>query len=138
MLFSRKRGRTIRADIIPLVDVMFFLLVFFMLFSTLETSPSGLNIKLPKAETARSQQATSFVVWIDETGQRYVDQEPVSAETLRELVSKALANNPALMIIIKADRNTLYEHIVAVMDDIRSVGGYRIGLAVERSARQEE
>ena len=63
--FRRTGRRKPKVDIVPMVDVMTFLIVFFMLFTTFRTNPAGLDIKLPRAETATPQQATTTVVTID-------------------------------------------------------------------------
>ena len=59
--FRRTQRRKPRIDIVPMVDVMTFLIVFFMLFTTFRTNPAGLDIKLPRAETATAHKTSTTV-----------------------------------------------------------------------------
>lgn len=131
MAIERRRVKRIRLDIIPMIDVIFFLLVFFMLFTTFKTTPAGLNIELPKAVTAQEQQPSELVVNISKDGVMYVNGEQVTSQRLKALVKDRLKKQPDLFVIIKADKQALYDYVVQAMDDVRAVGGYRLGLAVQ-------
>ena len=67
MNFQRSKRRRNSPDITPLIDVMFFMLVFFMVFSTLKTEPMGLDVELPRAVTGTAQTSTSFEVVVDKS-----------------------------------------------------------------------
>lgn len=131
-----ERGRTPRPrlEIIPMIDVMLFLLVFFMMFTTFREAPTGLNVDLPRGTTAVSQPAGQFEVAVDRTGALYAGGRRVTAAELQRQVAEALRRRPDLFIIIRGDKEARYEHVVAAMDAVRAAGGYRLGLAVELSS----
>lgn len=132
MNFQRSKRRRNSPDITPLIDVMFFMLVFFMVFSTLKTEPMGLDVELPRAVTGTAQTSTSFEVLVDKFGAFYVSGRSVTGTELEQDLAARLQVNPDIFVIVKADKEVRYEHVVRALDHIRGVGGYRLGLAVEQ------
>lgn len=130
MLVQRPARKKPNVQIVPLIDVIFFILVFFMLFTTFRTQPAGLNLELPKAATSDKQSPSQVTVSIPADGRMYLGDRQVTSAALRSEVSKALQRRPDLFVVIRADKNARYDYVVQAMDDIRQVGGYRFGLAV--------
>lgn len=128
-MFERKIRRKSRVDIIPMIDVLFFLLVFFMLFTTFKTTPFGLQIELPKAVTSQPQRTEAFIVHITSDGSFFLKNDVISAEQLEVKIRHEIEANPDLPVIIKADKNTPYRFVVNVMDIARKAGAYRLALA---------
>lgn len=132
MNFERTKKRPISPDITPMIDVVFFLLVFFMVFFTVRTAPLGLDVELPRAVTGNPQASASFEVVVDQSGAFYISGSRVSSSQLSEATAERLQVNPEVIVIVKADKQVRYEHVVAALDIVRGVGGNRIGLAVEQ------
>ncbi|NMB45162.1 MAG: biopolymer transporter ExbD [Firmicutes bacterium] len=130
MLVQRPTRKKPNVQIVPLIDVIFFILVFFMLFTTFRTQPAGLNLELPKAATSDRQSPSQVTISIAADGRTFLGDRQVSSATLKAEIGKSLKQRPDLFIVIKADKNTRYDYVVQAMDDIRQVGGYRFGLAV--------
>ena len=130
MLVQRPARKKPNVQIVPLIDVIFFILVFFMLFTTFRTQPAGLNLELHKAATSDKQSPSQVTVSIAADGRMYLGDRQVTSAALRSEVSKALQRRPDLFVVIRADKNARYDYVVQAMDDIRQVGGYRFGLAV--------
>ncbi len=119
-------------NIIPMIDVIFFLLVFFMLFTTFRTSPQGIDMQLPKAVTATNQNSQNFIVEIDEQGNYFYNGESLQ---LNQIIAEAEVRdqeNDDLTVIISADKATRYENVVSLMDGMRNAGIYRLALAAEK------
>lgn len=133
MNFERTKRRRNSPDITPLIDVMFFMLVFFMVFSTIKTEPMGLDVELPRAVTGSPQTSTSFEVLVDKSGVFYVSGRTVTGTELQQQLTERLRVNPDIFVIVKADREVRYEHVVDALDHVRAVGGYRLGLAVQQN-----
>lgn len=115
-----------------MIDVIFFLLVFFMLFTTFRTSPQGIDMQLPKAVTATNQNSQNFIVEIDEQGNYFYNGETLQ---LNQIIAEAEVRdqeNDDLTVIISADKATRYENVVALMDGMRNAGIYRLALAAEK------
>ncbi len=123
-------------NILPLIDVIFFLLVFFMLFTTFRASPEGLDLQLPSAETVVEQPQENIVVNIDEQGQYSLEGDIMSLDEIRaEVRNTALEDGEIkedVVVIINADENVRYQSLIHVMDGLRQEGIYNLALAAER------
>jgi len=118
-----------------MVDVMTFLIVFFMLFTTFRTNPAGLDIKLPSAETATAQKASTTVVTIDKAGNVYLGDKKTSLDSLKLTINQRIQKNPNEIVVIRADSSTSYQRLVDVMDVARLAGAGRLALAAEKITR---
>lgn len=119
-------------NIIPMIDVIFFLLVFFMLFTTFRTTPEGIEMQLPKAVTATEQQAENFIVQIDANGNYYYEDQSLALNQIISEAELASSEGNNLTIVISADKNTKYENVVSLMDGMRNAGITRLALAAEK------
>ncbi|HHV61852.1 MAG TPA: biopolymer transporter ExbD [Firmicutes bacterium] len=117
---------------VPMVDVMTFLIVFFILFTTFRASPMGLKVKLPAAVTATKQETTRITVTIDVGGNVYFNDTRTTVDGLQQKVRQQIARNRDSLVIIKADRDVRYAKLIEVMDAVRRVGATRVALAAER------
>ncbi|SJZ31123.1 ExbD/TolR family protein [Selenihalanaerobacter shriftii] len=134
-MFQRGTKKKINIQILPMIDVIFFLLVFFMLFTTFKTTPTGLNINLPKAKTVTKQQQQQLIVNLSSKGHIYLNNELLTKPDLKDKVAAKIKNNPKTVVIIKADKKVVYNKIVEVMDTVRQVGAYKIALAAENAEK---
>lgn len=135
MKFQRRNKRTARVDIVPMIDVIFFLLIFFMLFSRFDSTGTGIPVDLPKAATASAQSSKEIMITITKTQQMYFNDTMVSRNELEAYVADALEGDPSRPVIIKADKEVQYESIIMVMDMVGKSGGYRLHLAADKPQR---
>lgn len=133
--FQRTKRRKPRIDIVPMVDVMTFLIVFFMLFTTFRTNPAGLDIKLPRAQTATAQTTSTTIVTIDKAGNVYLGDKKTSLDNLRLTINQRIQKSPNEIVVIRADSSTSYQKLVDVMDMARLAGAGRLALAADRIIR---
>lgn len=129
MTFSRRRKGTPTIQMMPMIDVIFFLLTFFILFTTFKTQEAGIGLELPRSTTAQSHDATYIELQINEAGSVFYEGRLVSQSMLRETISPLLKQSPRTPIIIKADKRAKYEHVYAIMDLVSQAGGSSIHLA---------
>lgn len=136
MPIARTSRRTLRIELIPMIDVVFFLLVFFMVFSTFKATPDGFQIHLPKAASGSAPPPSQLVISIDQDGSVFVgegDKAPhqVNLAQLKETVADAVHDNPDLVVMIQGDRSTQYDHVIAALDTVAAAGAHRWVFAVE-------
>ncbi len=134
MEFKRRRElKRTKIEIIPMIDTMFFLLVFFMLSSLALTRLNGLPVNLPRASTAPKQAASDLTITINEKQQLWVNKQPVTVDSLAGvLVEKAGGPNADLgtaSVIINADLTVPHGLVVKCIDEARSVGISRFSIA---------
>lgn len=129
MTFIRRRKTTPIIQMTPMVDVIFFLLTFFILFTTFKTQEAGIGLELPRSTTAQSHDATYIELVVNEAGSVFYEGKLVSQSMLREIISPILKQSPRMPIVIKADRRARYEHVYSIMDLVSQAGGSSIHLA---------
>lgn len=118
-LDSKKEYKTL-IDITPMVDLVFLLVIFFMLTSSMGKL-SSINVNLPRAEQSDERNEADVVISIDKDNQLYVDDEKTDIKSLLSKVSPR-ANTDSGRILIRADKETDYETVVSVIDALNSSG----------------
>jgi biopolymer transport protein ExbD len=120
-----------RIELIPMIDTMAFLLVFFMIASLAMSQQAGLPVSLPRAEAANSQTwgDRSLVVTLENDGRVYVNKTQVPPGSLAETVRGRLAAKPDLIVVINADEDIRHGDVVAAMDAAKRAGAQRMAIA---------
>ncbi len=116
-------------QIIPMIDVIFCILTFFILAALQLTRQQGINIDLPKASTGEVQMRQMLVVSIDAAGQTFVDQELVDRSGLLSQLQQYRNQNPDGLLVLNASQNAFYNDVIEVLDVLRAVGGDKVALA---------
>ena len=115
-------------DIAPLIDVIFQLLIFFMLSSSF-TFQQGINVKLPKAITSDVVKEENYIVTITSENVLYLNDKVLTLKELKETLEKT---NRQFPLLIKADRRASMGRIVDVWDLCRNLGIERINIATNQ------
>jgi len=122
-------------NLIPLIDILLMLLIFFMLATTFRHA-AEISINLPEAsQTKVDQEVKTIDVAIDERGHFYIDrQEVVNTEigTVKRAMEKAVADRKDLIVVISADSKTPHQAVVTAMDAARQLGLVRISIAAQQ------
>jgi biopolymer transport protein ExbD len=116
-------------QIIPLIDVIFCILTFFVLAALQLTRQQGINIDLPKANTGTVQMREMIVVSIDAAGQIYIDKNLINRAQLYDTLKEYRDRTPEGLLVLNASQNAFYNDVIQVLDVLRSVGGERVALA---------
>jgi len=126
----REQGKA-RLEIIPMIDVIFFLLVFFILSTLSMTINRGLPVNLPTAATSQKDLRENLNLTLTQAGEIFLNKEPVALQDIGRRIKEALATEPELMVIINADGKVQHSAVVEVMDELRVVGVARLAIAVK-------
>ncbi len=118
-----------RIELVPLIDVIFCILTFFLLAALQLTRQQAINVDLPKAKTGQTQMREMLIVSIDDFGQTYIDQLPVNYQQLDRVLKSFQSTNPTGLMVLYAPQNARYAKVVEVLDKLREVGGDRVALA---------
>ena len=116
-------------NIIPMIDIMFFLLVFFMLSTMYMVEQKTIPVNLPQATSATIDNKTNFTVTLKDDGSIYLEDQQTDIQTLLMQATKEQKNNPSFAIIIRADKDINYDKVVSFIDTIKKAGITRFGLA---------
>lgn len=138
MKFKRQRSQEVGVDLTPLIDVVFLLLIFFMV-STTFTRESHLEVELPEAsgEPVPAQDVEQIDVVVNAQGQYFLNKKPLvnnRRETLERGVRELAEGNTSLPFIITADARTPHEYVVRAMDVAGRLGFAKLSITTEREA----
>jgi biopolymer transport protein ExbD len=118
-------------DVTPLIDIIFQLVLFFMVSTTFVNS-RGIEVDLPRSSSDTILRDRDDInLWVTSDGAVYLEEVPVDWSMLRGALQRAATSNPSTLIIIKADREVEHGRVVAVMDLARSLGLNRLAIATE-------
>lgn len=117
-------------NIVPMIDVIFAILTFFIMSSLFLTRSTGLPVNLPKATTAQDQRSSKLTVTVDARGNLRLNQQPIQLNDLQSRV-RALSGSGSQLVIINADQQVSHGQVVAVMDQLRQIPGVKLAIAAK-------
>jgi biopolymer transport protein ExbD len=118
-----------RIEIVPLIDVIFCILTFFILAAVGFSRQQAISLNLPKATTGTPQMREMLVVSLDDQGQLYLEKQPVSQVQLYSAVKNYHSLNPTGLMVLHASQEVRYSEVIQVLDMLKEVGGERVALA---------
>lgn len=132
MEFIRPRKSSLGLDMTPMIDIVFQLLIFFMLSSSF-LNPS-LKLTLPKAIEQDKHEPEKIVISIDKTGSTFINTQKVARKQLKSHLETQFANEPKKAIHLRGDAEMPYKLFVEVMDIARQAGAQQINIVHEEAS----
>ncbi|MGC9270557.1 ExbD/TolR family protein [Acidiphilium sp.] len=126
----QERGRP-RLEIVPMIDIMMFLLVFFVMIVLKMIPDSGVKLQLPGASTANELKPTQIVIMIDPNGGLHVKNQSITRAGLTTYLTGLYDTKKKIDVIIAGDKSVKYERIMQVMNSVRKSGITDVGLATK-------
>ncbi len=117
-------------NITPMLDVVFILLIFFIVTANFIKEP-GLEVNRPDSETAEPTENAAILIAVGNAGEIYMDGRRIDKRQVKANVVRLLAENPQGSVVIQADEKATADTIMAVMDGAREASVYNISLASE-------
>ncbi|MEN6413590.1 MAG: biopolymer transporter ExbD [Veillonellales bacterium] len=134
-LRSLRLERQPKLMIIPMIDIIFFLLVFFMMSTLYMVEQKTIPVNLPQVSSARNDTPRSVSVTVTQDGQILFEQEKVPMELLRKRVQIEMAKQSDLVFVLRSDKEAAYGKVVAVLDELKLAGVQHVSIATERKAQ---
>ncbi len=135
--FDRRKKLRTQLNIAPLIDVVFLLLIFFMLSSQFIARP-GIRVSLPRASTAEPHPGEDIIVSITEGGSLYLDGEEITLESLPAKLKAKVAESEEKTVIVRADEKINLGLAVKVMDIAREANAQGLVISTEMEQRNAE
>ena len=130
LTFQRKRARI---EIIPLIDIIFFLLATFVMVSMSMVKNQGIVVRLPSAVTSAPQDRKSTAtISIAENGGIYLDKEVMTLESLRMKLQMLKNGNPELTVFINGDERADFGKAVGILDEVRLLGITKVSIQTKK------
>jgi biopolymer transport protein ExbD len=131
MRIQRRNPKKARIEIIPMIDTIFFLLVFFMISTLSMAQYRGVPVNLPKAASGEQAPAESAAITIDKESRIFLNQEEVDQAALGDLLRQQLEQNADLLVVVNADDGVEHGRVVEVMDIARGANVAKMAIAVK-------
>jgi len=131
MKLLQRPPKKARIEIIPLIDTIFFLLVFFMMTSLSMAVYRGMPVNLPKAASGQHEVKENAALTVTKDGELFLDKQPIAWEALPSRLTALITANPDLTVIVNADEDVPHGRVVEAMDAARGAGVGRMAIAVK-------
>ena len=137
MRFRKMKDDEPRISIAPLIDVVFLLLIFFMVTSHYDIA-AGVQIKLPKVtkKTASPDAESRIIIIVDKEGNAYLDGTKIDIKTLKGRLTEEVKNKGVLHLVLQADSDVRHGKVVEIMDMAKSAGINSIVIAARWRAKE--
>ena len=124
-----------RIEIIPLIDIMFFLLASFMMVSLSQVHMKGIKVNLPTGVSGETQSKREYIsVSVDKDGHYFFDKDEVSEQELQTRLIKVHQSSPEAKVFVRGDRDTVHGNIIQLLDMLRAAGFYKISFEIKSEA----
>jgi biopolymer transport protein ExbD len=134
MKFRKRPKKHAKIEVVPLIDVVFFLLATFVMVSLSMTKNEGITVNNPAASTAspNDKKNETLTVSVGENGEMFVGKEKINTAQLPLRLQNFKSANKEGQVVVNGDGDVPYKHIVTVLDEARKVGFTKIAHSVER------
>ena len=134
-LASPIRHKKARIEIIPLIDIMFFLLASFMMVSLSQVHMKGIKVNLPTGSSGQTQSKRNYIsVSVDKDGHYFFDKEEVTDSDLQARLIRVHQSDPEAKVFLRGDRETAHLNVGHLLDMLRAAGFYKISFEVKSEA----
>jgi biopolymer transport protein ExbD len=124
-----------RIEIIPLIDIMFFLLASFMLVSLSMVNLKSVKVNLPTATTATADTKNDFVsISVDKSGAAFLDKQPIGLNELAQKLTALHQAKESTRVFISGDKDARHGDVIHVLDVVRSAGIEKIAFEIRESS----
>ncbi len=117
-------------DITPMLDVVFIMLIFFIVTATF-IKEAGIDVNRPDAATAVKQEKANILIAINANNEIWIDRRQVDIRSVRPNIERLHAENPQGAVVIQADKESKTETLIKVMDAARSAGVFNVAIAAQ-------
>lgn len=136
MKFPHRNKKSATFDLTPLIDVVFLLLIFFMLTTTFVNLENRVEVNLPSGDFAAAEPSENIIVSITENNTIYFNGKLIDPSKLTENVAVELKKEPEKIVVLEADKNVLHGKVIRVMDLLKKGGAEKIAIATQPAEKE--
>ena len=118
--------------IIPMIDIVFFLLVFFMVGTLYMNTEQQIPLNLPSTSTSTAKSIEPIIITLTTSHKLYIDNREISADNLSQEVQDIVRTTPRQAFVIRASKDVYYNEVIALLDMLKVNGAKYISVATER------
>ena len=132
MYFKEKNETGDLINILPMIDIIFAILSFFIISSLFLTRIDSIKVNLPKSSTAVREQNKPQIITVDSNEKIYFNSNEISLKNIYSIIQKKAENLEDLTVIIRADTSVKHGLIVNLLDELRKIENLKIGISTEK------
>ena len=117
-LGPEKKSNEVELNMSPLIDMIFILLIFFLVTTTF-VKESGVQVNRPVAASTQKQEETNIVIGVTKDGQVWIEGQPIDMRSVRSRMERFKHENPDGNVVITADKDCLFGVAIEVLDQVR-------------------
>jgi len=136
MKFPHLNKKSASFDLTPLIDVVFLLLIFFMLTTSFVNLENRVKVNLPSGDFAAAESSENIIVTITENNTIYFNGKLIDPLKLTESVAAEIKEEPERTVVLEADKNVLHGKVIRVMDLLKKGGAERIAIATQPAEKK--
>ena len=118
--------------IIPMIDIVFFLLVFFMVGTLYMNTEQQIPLNLPSTSTSTAKSIEPIIITLTTSHKLYIDNREISADNLSQEVQGIVRTTPRQAFVIRASKDVYYNEVIALLDMLKVNGAKYISVATDR------
>jgi biopolymer transport protein ExbD len=119
-----------RVEVIPMIDIMMFLLVFFVVISLKMIAGTGITLEIPGSASTQELKSSTITIGVTKNGETVVDGKVLTVDALREKLI-ALKKDRQVEVVLAGDKEVSLQSLLKVMDTVRGVGISAVGVAAK-------
>ena len=132
MYFKKNNESENLINILPMIDIIFAILSFFIVSSLYLTKIDSIKVNLPKSSTAVSEKNKPQIITVDSNEKIYFKSNEISLENISSLIQKNIENIEEPIIILSADVAVRHGSIINILDELRKIDNLKIGISTEK------
>ena len=132
MYFKEKNETGDSINILPMIDIIFAILSFFIISSLYLTRIDSIQVNLPKSSTAVREQNKPQIITVDSNERIYFNSNEIFLKNIYEIIQKNIENLEEPIVILRADTSVKHGVIVTLLDELRKIENLKVGISTEK------
>ena len=132
MYFKEDNKSENQINILPMIDIIFAILSFFIISSLFLTRIDSIEVNLPKSSTAVREKNRPQIITVDNNEKIYFKSNEISLKNISALIRKNIENLEEPLVILRADTSVKYGLIVNLLDELRKIENLKVGISTEK------
>ena len=133
MYFKEDNKSENQINILPMIDIIFAILSFFIISSLFLTRIDSIKVNLPKSSTAVREKNKPQIITIDNNEKIYFNSNEISLKNISALIRKNIVNLEEPLVILRADTSVKHGFIINLLDELRKIENLKIGISTEKN-----
>ncbi len=133
----RKPAVKVEISIAPLIDIMFLLVIFFMV-TTIFPDSQGVTVNKPEMDSANSMEDTALTILITENNEYFISDKMVNLDEAYDIVRLTVSQNRTALVIVEADKNSKVETLTNALDKFKKAGAISLAIAATKTGKLKD